>query len=54
MSALRSIIMPTSTFTFLSDLEDNNEKPWFEANKERYLTARDNMVAFADALLERI
>ncbi|MEZ4755723.1 MAG: DUF2461 domain-containing protein [Flavobacteriales bacterium] len=43
-----------STLTFLTDLEAHNEKPWFEANKERYRSAHANMVAFADALLERM
>ncbi|HRH69198.1 MAG TPA: DUF2461 domain-containing protein [Flavobacteriales bacterium] len=39
---------------FLKDLEAHNEKPWFEANKGRYQAAHANMVAFADALLERM
>ena len=43
-----------STLTFLSDLEAHNEKPWFEANRARYEAARANMVAFSEALLERM
>lgn len=54
MPAARPITIPKSTFTFLAELEDHNERPWFEANKERYLLAHTNMVAFADALLERM
>ena len=44
----------STTLTYLTDLERRNEKPWFEANKERYQAAHANMVRFADALLERM
>ncbi|MBL7952503.1 MAG: DUF2461 domain-containing protein [Flavobacteriales bacterium] len=44
----------SSTLAFLADLERHNERPWFEANKERYLVAKSDMEAFADALLERM
>ena len=43
-----------STLAFLSDLEKHNDRDWFQANKERYLRAQENMIAFADALLERM
>jgi uncharacterized protein (TIGR02453 family) len=51
--------VPTSrihpeTLEFLADLEVRNEKPWFEANRARYAAAHANMVAFAEALLERM
>jgi uncharacterized protein (TIGR02453 family) len=36
-----------SVFTFLRELEDNNNKPWWEANKERYIRViRDPAKAF--------
>ena len=54
MSVAPRITIPKSTFTFLADLEENNEKPWFEANRPRYQAAHANMVAFAEALLERM
>ena len=54
MSAASSIVIPKSTFTFLAELEANNEKAWFEANKPHYHAAHANMVAFAEALLERM
>ena len=41
-----------STLEYLTDLENHNERPWFEAHKESYLTAQTNMVMFAEALLE--
>ena len=43
-----------STLKFLVDLERHNERDWFNAQKERYLVAHTNMVAFADALLKRM
>ena len=43
-----------STLKFLADLERHNERDWFNAQKERYLEAHTNMVAFADALLVRM
>jgi len=41
-----------STLKYLTDLKNHNERPWFEAHKESYLTAQTNMVMFAEALLE--
>ncbi len=43
-----------STLAFLSDLEKHNERAWFEANKPRYLSAKANMEAFADGVLEHM
>lgn len=36
---------------FLIDLHKNNNREWFNANKERYLGAHGNIVDFVDALL---
>lgn len=38
-------------FDFLADLAENNDRDWFAANKHRYEEARENVIAFADALL---
>ena len=54
MSEPTAIRIASTTLVFLSDLEAHNERPWFEANKERYLAAHANMVDFANALLERM
>ena len=54
MPKTTAIRIEKSTLTFLTALERHNERPWFEANKDRYLTAHANMVVFADALLERM
>jgi len=43
------------TVTFLRALADNNEKPWFEANKPRYIThVRDAARSFCDTLAPRL
>lgn len=49
-----SIRIAPATLVFLSDLEQHNEKLWFEANRDRYLAGHTNMMHFADALLERM
>lgn len=41
----------SSTFDFLKKLAKNNDRDWFNANKNEYLKAYDNMLAFSDALL---
>lgn len=41
-----------STFDFLRDLNDNNNREWFTAHKPRYEQAHQNAIAFADKLLE--
>ena len=36
---------------FLKDLAQNNNRDWFNINKDRYLEAHGNIAAFADALI---
>jgi uncharacterized protein (TIGR02453 family) len=43
-----------ATLTFLTDLARHNDREWFNANKDRYVAAHANMIAFADALLDRM
>lgn len=41
-----------STFKFLKDLQKNNNREWFEKNKEtRYKPAHEDMIHFMDSLL---
>lgn len=40
-----------STFSFLRSLKSNNNREWFEENKELYTAAHENAIAFADALI---
>ncbi len=42
------------SLVFLTDLSDNNNREWFNNNRDRYLAARDNITAFADALLNEM
>lgn len=46
MSAIDS-----SVFKFLRDLKENNNRDWFTANKDKYTTAHEQAISFADALL---
>ena len=43
-----------STFSFLKTLSKNNNREWFNENKPEYIKAQDNMIAFADALLDEM
>lgn len=42
------------TFNFLLDLKEHNNKEWFDENRKRYDTARKNVIAVTDRLLEGI
>ena len=37
-----------STLAYISDLANNNEKSWIEANKDAYLSAKDDFQEFAN------
>jgi len=43
-----------STLHYLKDLRNNNTKPWFEKNKDRYMAAHANMIEFAEALMDEV
>lgn len=38
-------------FTFLNDLALNNDRDWFADNKEVYIEAQNNIIAFVDQLI---
>jgi uncharacterized protein (TIGR02453 family) len=40
-----------STLEFLNQLKVNNNREWFERNKERYRTAHENMIGFMDDMI---
>jgi uncharacterized protein (TIGR02453 family) len=42
------------TLSFLKDLSENNNREWFTENKERYELAKENIKAFAGALMEKM
>lgn len=46
--------IPASTFSFLEALHLNNNRPWFNENKERYQQEHAYMVEFAENLIARM
>jgi len=42
------------TFDFLKELAENNNREWFQENKDRYEAARENVIEFAGKLLNLI
>jgi uncharacterized protein (DUF2461 family) len=40
------------TFEFLNELKENNHREWFEAHKDAYARAHEEMVEFANSLLD--
>ena len=42
------------TFSFLEQLRSNNNRPWFEANRSAYDTARENFIDFCENLLKQL
>lgn len=43
-----------ATLKFLKDLDANNNRDWFQANKKRFDSAQDNLTAFTDYLIGEI
>jgi uncharacterized protein (TIGR02453 family) len=48
------ITIPKSSLDFLYQLKANNNKPWFEANKPKYLIELNHIETFAGALLQEL
>ena len=48
------ISIPQSSLDFLTQLKENNNKLWFEANKPNYLIQLNHIETFAGALLEEL
>ena len=51
---MKDLILPKSSLDFLHQLKENNNKPWFEANKPKYLTELSSVENFAGAFLEEL
>ena len=47
-------MITASTLSFLKLLKKNNNKPWFDANKSKYLDARNNFEQFVAPLLQKM
>jgi uncharacterized protein (TIGR02453 family) len=48
---MRAAKLQPSNLEFLKLIKNNNNREWFNANKERYLKEYNDIVVFADALL---
>lgn len=46
-----TITIKKETLAFLKDLKRNNDREWFGENKDRYLSAHENMVEFVQGLI---
>ena len=46
-----STIIKKDSLDFLTDLSQNNNRDWFNSQKDRYSEARENIIAFAEVLL---
>ena len=51
---MQKAIIHRSTLDFLTALSKNNNRDWFNQNKDRYLRELEHMVVFADALLDKM
>ncbi len=45
-------MLQNTTLRFLKDLAKNNNKEWFDANRKRYETARQDFTALADEIIK--
>jgi uncharacterized protein (TIGR02453 family) len=46
-----TVVIKNDSIDFLKELSKNNNRGWFNDNKDRYIDAHNNIIAFADALL---
>ena len=51
---MKQVSILGSSIEFIRDLSKNNDRDWFNAHKDRYELAHDNMIAFADFLLDEM
>jgi uncharacterized protein (TIGR02453 family) len=54
MKKPRKGIIQKSTFIFLKDLKKNNNRDWFMKNRPRYEAELENMLAFAENVLDKM
>lgn len=45
-------MISNTTFKFLKDVKKNNNRPWFQENKKKYEASHEEMIGFAESLLE--
>jgi uncharacterized protein (TIGR02453 family) len=49
-----TVMLQAATLRFLKDLKKNNNKTWFEKNKDNFLAAKEDMERFAGLLIEAL
>jgi uncharacterized protein (TIGR02453 family) len=47
-------MIQAQTLQFLKELADNNNREWFQVNKDRYDKARENLIELATSLINKI
>lgn len=47
-------MIKSATFDFLKDLVKNNNREWFQENKQRFEDAKENVTAFAGELIKEL
>ncbi len=48
---MEPVVIKKESYTFLKTLAKNNNRDWFNAHKDNYLEAHENIIQFADTLL---
>ncbi len=48
------MIIKKETFQFLKDVKKNNNREWFNANKDKYVAANENFIAFTQSLINEV
>ncbi len=51
---MKDIKIEKYTFDFLRDIEKNNNRDWFAKHRDRYERAHENMIDFAEALVNEM
>jgi uncharacterized protein (TIGR02453 family) len=49
-----SPLVSPSTLSFLRSLKKNNNKPWFEKNRDKYISAKNEFGQFVEGLLKKM
>lgn len=49
-----SVKIESTTLNFLRNLTKNNNREWFSENKEKYISAQENVISFVEGLIEEI
>jgi uncharacterized protein (TIGR02453 family) len=47
-------VLPSHSLTFLQELKKNNNRPWFNENKDRYTDAREHVIELVDEILHKL